>query len=98
MISKVDTDVPALEGLSLDLRENGLAPGQVVVRIDPRYFRPTEVETLLGDASKAEENLEWKPEITFSEMVGEMVRFDLQEALKDEFCRQEGFRVNRYYE
>ncbi len=98
VISKVDTDVPALEGLSLDLRENGLAPGQVVVRIDPRYFRPTEVETLLGDASKAEENLEWKPEITFSEMVGEMVRFDLQEALKDEFCRQEGFRVNRYYE
>ena len=98
VISKVDTDVPALEGLSLDLRENGLAPGQVVVRIDPRYFRPTEVETLLGDASKAEENLKWKPEITFSEMVGEMVRFDLQEALKDEFCRQEGFRVNRYYE
>ena len=98
VVSEIRADAPALSGISSDLRENRLKPGQVVVRVDPHYFRPTEVETLLGDPAKAEKKLGWKPETSFSEMVGEMVRNDLQEALKDEFCRQEGFRVNRYYE
>ena len=58
----------------------GLKPGQVIVRVDPRYFRPAEVETLLGDASKAREKLGWEPEISFHEMVDEMMAADLLEA------------------
>jgi GDPmannose 4,6-dehydratase len=57
-----------------------LQPGQTVVRIDPRYFRPTEVETLLGDPTKAQQKLGWVPEITACQMCQEMVASDLQEA------------------
>ena len=56
--------------------------GQTIVRVDPRYFRPTEVETLLGDPSKAKEKLGWVPEITFEEMVDEMMEADLLAARK----------------
>jgi GDPmannose 4,6-dehydratase len=69
--------------------------GQVVVRVDPRYFRPTEVTTLLGDASKARERLGWAPAIGFAELVREMVWADLVEAQRDELLRQEGFWVVR---
>jgi GDPmannose 4,6-dehydratase len=58
----------------------GIQPGQVIVRVDSRYFRPAEVETLLGDASKAKEKLGWEPEIGFDEMVDEMMAADLLEA------------------
>ncbi|HDO31133.1 MAG TPA: GDP-mannose 4,6-dehydratase, partial [Desulfobacteraceae bacterium] len=57
----------------MDLQAAGVVPGKVIVRIDPRYFRPTEVETLLGDASKAREKLGWRPRIGFSELVAEMM-------------------------
>lgn len=67
--------------------------GAVVVRVDPRYFRPTEVDTLLGDPSKAREKLGWIPEISFEEMVAEMVQEDLIIALRDNLCRQHGFYV-----
>lgn len=73
-------------------------PGDVVVRIDPRYFRPAEVETLLGDPSKAKKTLGWQPRISFEEMVREMVKSDLAEARRDNLCRQEGFRVCNFYE
>jgi GDPmannose 4,6-dehydratase len=73
-------------------------PGDVIVRVDPRYFRPTEVETLLGDATKAKEKLGWVPKITFKELVAEMIRHDMDEARRDELCRNEGFRINSYYE
>ncbi len=73
-------------------------PGDVIVRVDPRYFRPTEVETLLGDATKAKEKLGWVPKITFAELVAEMASYDLQEARRDALCRDEGFRVNTYNE
>ena len=73
-------------------------PGQVVVKIDPRYFRPTEVETLLGDASKAKDNLGWQPEIPFKEMVREMVHEDLKDAQRDTLCQREGFKVFSYNE
>ncbi|MGN7612556.1 GDP-mannose 4,6-dehydratase [Magnetococcales bacterium HHB-1] len=63
--------------------DQSLEPGTVIVRIDPRYFRPTEVSTLLGDASKAHEKLNWKPEISFEEMVEEMVKSDLQQVKRD---------------
>ena len=64
---------------------------QVIVRIDPRYFRPTEVETLLGDATKAREKLGWIPKITFHELVTEMVREDLKSAERDELIKKHGF-------
>ena len=68
-------------------------PGTVLVRVDPRYFRPTEVASLIGDASKARERLGWQPTITFDELVHEMVRDDLAVAQRDELCRAQGFRV-----
>lgn len=71
--------------------------GQVIVRVDPRYFRPTEVETLLGDASKARDVLGWAPRVTFEELVSEMVREDLAIAQRDQLCVTEGFKVlNRH--
>jgi GDPmannose 4,6-dehydratase len=72
--------------------------GDTVIRVDPRYFRPTEVETLLGDASKAREKLGWVPEIAFMDMVAEMVREDLADAQRDAMCRQEGFKTYQYHE
>jgi len=72
--------------------------GQVRVEVDKRYFRPTEVETLLGDASKAREKLGWVPEITLEQMVAEMVREDLKIAERDELCMREGYRTFDYHE
>jgi GDPmannose 4,6-dehydratase len=67
--------------------------GAVVVRIDPRYFRPAEVETLLGDPTKAREKLGWTPTTTLEELVAEMVAADKQEAAKEATLRREGFAV-----
>ncbi len=75
-----------------------LKTGDTIVRIDPRYFRPTEVESLLGDASKAENELGWKPLITFNELVTEMMQTDLEEAQRDELCKREGYKVLSYNE
>ncbi len=72
--------------------------GQVIVRVDPRYFRPTEVETLLGDPTKAKEKLGWEPKTSFEELVREMVLTDLDEAKKDELCRRHGFSTFNYHE
>lgn len=69
-----------------------------LIEVDPKYFRPTEVETLLGDATKAREKLGWKPEISFKSLVKEMVRKDLEEAKKDEVCLHHGFKTFNYYE
>jgi GDPmannose 4,6-dehydratase len=66
----------------------------VIVKIDPRYFRPTEVETLLGDPSKAKTNLGWAPEITVQEMCQEMVRVDLKEAKRHALLKINGYQVN----
>jgi GDPmannose 4,6-dehydratase len=68
------------------------ATGKCVVEIDPRYFRPTEVSTLLGDASKAKEKLGWVPTTTFKELVTEMMSEDLKEAKKDQLIKMHGFR------
>jgi GDPmannose 4,6-dehydratase len=70
----------------------------VLVEIDPRYFRPTEVDTLLGDATKAREKLGWKPTVSLEQLVAEMVREDLKIAERDELCKREGFRVFSYHE
>ncbi|HTX68184.1 MAG TPA: GDP-mannose 4,6-dehydratase [Thermoleophilia bacterium] len=74
------------------------APGDVVVRVDPRYYRPTEVSTLLGDATKARERLGWRPTITFDELVAEMVRDDLAEARRDHVVVSAGFEVIEHRE
>ena len=74
------------------------ATGDVIVQVDPRYFRPTEVETLLGDPSKAKEKLGWVPTTTFEDMVQEMIEKDINIAERDALCEREGFRTNRYYE
>ncbi len=76
------------------IRNNkALQKGTVVVRIDPRYFRPTEVETLLGHAAKAKEKLGWVPQISFTELVQEMVEADFAGARQDSLCIQAGFTV-----
>jgi len=71
---------------------------KVVVRVDPRYFRPTEVDTLLGDASKAHRVLGWKPELTFAQLVAEMVNEDMDHAERDAIIRRHGYRVPTRHE
>jgi GDPmannose 4,6-dehydratase len=72
--------------------------GHVIVAVDPRYYRPTEVETLLGDATKAHTKLGWKPRTTFAELVKEMVREDLKSAERDELVKKHGFAAFDYHE
>jgi GDPmannose 4,6-dehydratase len=72
--------------------------GRTVVRVDPRYFRPTEVDSLLGDASKIRERLGWKPEISFDELVREMVDGDLALAKRDALVAKQGYKVYRNQE
>jgi GDPmannose 4,6-dehydratase len=74
------------------------ANGRCIIAVDPRYFRPTEVETLLGDATKAKERLGWTPKIGFSELVAEMMREDLKAAERDELVRRNGFLAYNYHE
>ena len=83
-----------------DLEEEGVCKetGQTIVRIDPRYFRPTEVESLLGDATNAREKLGWQPKTTFHDLAKEMIDADMEEAKRDELCKREGYKVNRYFE
>jgi GDPmannose 4,6-dehydratase len=75
-----------------------LQPGQVIVRVDPRYFRPTEVETLLGDATKAREKLGWTPKITLQELVAEMTDSDYIAARRDALVKSAGFQAYDYHE
>jgi len=74
------------------------ADGKCIVQVDTRYFRPTEVETLLGDPSKAKQKLGWTPKITFHELVSEMVREDLKSAERDELVKKHGFTAYDYNE
>ncbi len=78
--------------------EAKVTPGSVIVRVDPRYFRPTEVETLLGDPTKAHERLGWKPATSFASLVKEMVRADYQVAKRDALVTLAGFKVFEYNE
>jgi len=92
-------------GMRIEFRGKGLdeqgvdaRTGNVVVRVDPRYFRPTEVETLLGDPSRARARLGWKPEHSFADLVREMVASDLDIARRDAAIAREGFKTYRYSE
>jgi GDPmannose 4,6-dehydratase len=82
------------------IAEKGLdkKTGKILVEVDSRYFRPTEVETLLGDPTKAKTKLGWKPKVSFRELVTEMVREDLKEAERDQLCKKEGFSVMNHHE
>jgi GDPmannose 4,6-dehydratase len=79
-------------GVAYAPSRQSLVSGKVVVCVDPRYFRPAEVDTLLGDPSKAREKLGWQSRISFDELVAEMVREDLKLAERDELCRREGHK------
>ncbi len=72
--------------------------GKVLIEVDPRYFRPTEVENLCGDPTKAKKKLGWSPKITFKKLVSEMVKEDLKEAERDQLCKREGYKTFRYHE
>ena len=85
--------------LSSENRGEDAAPtGRCIVAVDPRYFRPTEVETLLGDPGKAKNKLGWTPKITFDELVAEMVREDLKAAERDELVKKHGYKTMDYHE
>ena len=78
--------------------EKGLVDGKVIVKVDKNYFRPTEVETLLGDASKAKRKLGWEPKISFKKLVSEMVREDLKLAQSDQLMLKNGFKSMNNFE
>ena len=87
--------VEAVDSAIEDLK---VEPGHTIARVDPRYFRPTEVETLLGDPAKAKQKLGWTPSTPFADLVSEMVRADLIEAKKDALCLNEGYNTYNYHE
>jgi GDPmannose 4,6-dehydratase len=78
---------------SLSIQHSALSTGSVIVRVDPRYFRPAEVETLLGDPAKAKADLGWVPEITLDETVEEMVAYDLDLARRHALLKANGYTV-----
>lgn len=85
-------------GKGIDEKGIDAATGKSLVEVDKCYFRPTEVDALLGDAGKAKKKLGWTPKITFKELVSEMVREDLKEAERDQLCKREGYKTFRYHE
>lgn len=86
------------EGEGIDEKGYRTDTGECIVDVEPRYFRPTEVETLLGDPSKARGKLGWTPKITFEDMVREMMREDLTLARRDLLCKEEGFQAFDHHE
>ena len=94
-------EIGIIDGLDLEKEElPGACPaiGSVIVRVDPRYYRPCEVETLLGDPTKSREQLGWEPRISFADMVTEMVLSDLEEAKRDALVQSSGFKVFERHE
>jgi GDPmannose 4,6-dehydratase len=85
-------------GSAVDEQGVDTKTGRTVVKVDPRYFRPTEVDTLLGDATKARTKLGWKPEISFDALVKEMVAEDAEIARRDAVIAREGFKTYKYKE
>jgi GDPmannose 4,6-dehydratase len=95
----------SLLGMKIEWKGHGVdelgidkVTGRQLVRVDPRYFRPTEVETLLGDPSKAREKLGWTAEVSFSELIADMIKSDLNIAKRDAMVAKEGFKVFRHHE
>jgi GDPmannose 4,6-dehydratase len=90
---KIEWQGDGVEEIGIDV-----VTGRTLVRVDPRYFRPTEVETLLGDATKARQKLGWTAEVSFPELVAEMVESDLDTAKRDALVAKEGYKVYRHHE
>jgi GDPmannose 4,6-dehydratase len=86
------------QGSGVDEKGLDQATGNVLIEVDPRYFRPTEVELLLGDPSKAKVKLGWEAKTTLSELVAMMVQEDLKSAQRDVLCEENGFEVRQYNE
>ena len=86
------------EGKGMDEKGYDGQTGNLIVAIDPRYFRPTEVETLLGDPSKAKEKLGWEPKITLEETIHEMMENDINIAKRDSLVKEHGFKVPNFNE
>lgn len=86
------------EGSGVDERGVDVNTGEIAVLVDPRYFRPTEVEALLGDATKAKTELGWMPRVSFETLVREMMREDLEHAGRDALMEREGYRTLKYHE
>ena len=95
--AQVDKEI-VWEGEGVEEVGKDAVSGHILVRIDPRYFRPTEVETLLGDSSKAKTKLGWTPKISFDELVAEMVREDLNSSERDELIKRHGYTPLAYNE
>lgn len=86
------------QGSGIEEKGKDKATGKILVHIDPRYFRPTEVDFLLGDPSKAKEKLGWEPKTSFDDLVKMMIKDDIKEAEKDNLCEREGFRTYHHFE
>jgi len=74
-----------------EIKSSNLSIGDIIIRVDPKYYRPAEVEFLLGDSSKAKKELKWEPKITFDQLVLEMIEVDLKQAKKDNLLKNQGF-------
>ena len=86
------------QGAGVDEQGVDAATGRVLVKVDPRYYRPTEVELLLGDPSKAKAKLGWQAEVSLKELVTMMVREDMQQAKRDILCSRNGFEIHAAHE
>ena len=87
------SDDPKYRDLKKHVKE-----GDVLVRVDPRYFRPTEVDILVGDASKAKRELGWQPEYNLQQLIEEMINSDLKDAKRERFLKENGFTIKNYFE
>jgi GDPmannose 4,6-dehydratase len=94
---EIDIDIN-WEGQGVDEKGYNVKNGQCIVAVDPRYFRPAEVESLLGDPTKAKEKLGWMPKVTFKELVAEMAQEDLKLAERDALIKKYGYKAFDYYE
>ncbi|MNY44954.1 GDP-mannose 4,6-dehydratase [compost metagenome] len=94
MIIDVDQETVA----KLGLNDEYLKPGTIVVQVDEKYFRPTEVDLLLGDPTKANTKLGWKPKFDLPALVKDMVQSDLHLMKKDEYLKQGGYKTLNYFE
>src|SRR5690606_17923999 len=92
----IDVDEQRL--IELAIKPSAIKLGQTVVKVDPAYYRPTEVDLLIGDATKAQQKLGWRPKYTLSALVQDMIKSDLQLMRKDEYLKAGGFETLNYFE
>jgi GDPmannose 4,6-dehydratase len=91
-------DIDEEKAAELELNRDALSFGKTVVKVDPKYFRPTEVELLIGDATKAREKLGWTPHYELQALVSDMVQSDLHQVKKDDYLQKGGFKTLNYFE